>query len=120
MLCGPFLLLVLLWIVASIRSGVIHWSALSICLGAVLAWFIWLNASRLDIADQEFSYASLFTPRRSVLYTSVTNVNVNRRGLASHNPLGVSLLLSDGSHIPVNFKVFPREAKVQLMERIRK
>ncbi len=119
MLCGPFILLAVLWIVASLRFGVVHWSPLSICLGVVLAWFMWLSAFRLDIADHEFSYASLFTPRRSVPYASVTNINVGRQGLASWNTLSISLVLSDGSHIPMNLKVFPREAGAQLMERMR-
>jgi hypothetical protein len=33
--------------------------------------------------------------------------------------LSISLVLSDGSHIPMNLKVFPREAGAQLMERMR-
>ena len=119
-LCGPFVLLALLWVVAAAKSGSLEWDALGVCLGIATAWAVWLARFRLELGDEAFSYQSLLRRRRTVPYAAVAGFEVTARGPASKTPLGAAIRLTDGSRIPINFKVFPREAGSLLLERIDK
>jgi hypothetical protein len=119
-LCGPLVALAFLWVIASLRSGSIEWDAVAICLGGAAAWAVWLMRFRLDLGETEFSYSSLFYKRHAVPYAAVLEVQATARGPVTGVALRVALRLIDGSNVPVNFKVFPREAGTLLLERIEK
>ena len=110
MLCGPWIGLALLWVAVAVRAGRMEYSAIAICLVSAATFAIWLSAFRLELFPQSFTYHSLFGGTRSVPYSDVLEAQDVVVGPVSRLPLRGLLLLSTGSRVTINWKVFPREA----------
>jgi hypothetical protein len=119
-LCGPFVALALLWVVAAIKTGKFHVAPIGICLAGAIAWAVWLVRFELVVGEVEFAYRSLLLRRRTMPYSAVASIEVTARGPVTGIALGTAVKLTDGSRMPINLKVFPRRAGALLLERVGK
>jgi hypothetical protein len=118
-LCGPWLMLALLWGYASLKRGEVQLTAVLVCLLPALLFAFWLRGFVLELHSDSFLYRSRFRGMRAGLYRDIAGLLVSTASPVTGNPLRGKLRLSSGATVSINWKVFPREALNALLQRVR-
>jgi hypothetical protein len=111
------LLIALLWIAAFLKTGTFEWMPVALGVGGVVAWALWLSRFELVLGANSFDYRSLTYLIEGAAYADLKGIVANASGEGAGGPAGMRLSLRDGRKLPINFRVFAKEASEQFLER---
>ena len=117
LICYPLLSVALLWLFVWLKTGSFEWIPIAIGVGGAAAWAFWLNRFKLDLGVDAFSYRSLLNSYVDIPYSDVRRVITSPRMALTDIALRTAFRLKDGRFLPINLKVFAKEAIRSLVER---